>query len=150
MGVPVRSNMLNMPKSGPAYTFIAIACETLGPINNKALSFLADPFRHIALVTGDHAKDPFFSNASPSLSNVLTLCASRALLTLHLIQRASRSSAQRIYQFFKVLCERTAKGLKKKNLCLKTKQMEMKGNMSCYNSSYKFKSVYAAYNILYM
>ena len=35
------------------YTFIPIACETLGPINTKVLSFLADVGRRIALATGD-------------------------------------------------------------------------------------------------
>ena len=55
------------------YTFIPIACETLGPINTKALTFLAYLGRRIALVT--HAKDLSLFNASSLLFNVLTLCA---------------------------------------------------------------------------
>ena len=35
------------------YTFIPTACDTLGPINTKAFSFLADLGRRFALVTGD-------------------------------------------------------------------------------------------------
>ena len=41
------------------YTFIPIACETLGPINTKALFFLADLGRHIALVIGDPREGSF-------------------------------------------------------------------------------------------
>ena len=41
------------------YTFIPIACETLGPINTKALLFIADLGRCIALVTGDSRDGSF-------------------------------------------------------------------------------------------
>ena len=41
------------------YIFIPIACETLGPINTKALSFLADLGRRIAFVTGGPREGSF-------------------------------------------------------------------------------------------
>ena len=41
------------------YTFIPIACETLGSMNTKALSFLADLDRRIALVTGDPREESY-------------------------------------------------------------------------------------------
>ena len=41
------------------YTFMPIAFETLGPINSKALSFLADLGRRMASVTGDSREGAF-------------------------------------------------------------------------------------------
>ena len=41
------------------YTFIPIACETLGPINAKALNFLGDLGRRIASISGDHREGTF-------------------------------------------------------------------------------------------
>ena len=83
------------------YTFIAIACETLGPINTEALSFsfLTDLGCYIALAT--HAKEVFYFNASPSLSNVITLTVSKALLPLQHILRASCSSGKFLTKFNK-------------------------------------------------
>ena len=73
------------------YTFIPIACETLGPINIKALFFLADLGRHIALVIGD-----------PREGSFLFQHLAMALLPLHLIRRASATSTKFLYQLLQV------------------------------------------------
>ena len=57
------------------YTFIPIACETLGPINTKALSFLADLGRPIALVTGDPREGSFlFQRLSITVQRFNSVC----------------------------------------------------------------------------
>ena len=81
------------------YTFIPIACETLGPINTKALSFLADLGRRIALVTGDPREGSFLFQRLSITVQRFNSAFSRALLPLH--PRASRSSASLFYHFYK-------------------------------------------------
>jgi len=57
------------------YTFTPIACETLGPINAKALSFLADLGRRIASVTGDPREAAFlFQRISITVQRFNSVC----------------------------------------------------------------------------
>ena len=57
------------------YTFIPIACETLGPINTNALSFLVDLSRRIALVTGDPREGSFlFQRLSITVQRFNSVC----------------------------------------------------------------------------
>ena len=54
------------------YTFIPIACETLGPINTKALSFLADLGRRI---TDDPREGSFlFQRLSITVQRFNSVC----------------------------------------------------------------------------
>ena len=63
-------------------SFIPIACETLGPINTKALSFLADLGRRIALVTGDPREGSFlFKRLSITVQRFNSVCFKGALTT---------------------------------------------------------------------
>jgi hypothetical protein len=41
------------------YIFVPVACETFGPMSSKAVEFLSDLGRRIALVTGDTRKGSF-------------------------------------------------------------------------------------------
>ena len=42
-----------------SYTFIPVAVETLGPINNAGLEFLSDLGRRISQVSNDHRESAF-------------------------------------------------------------------------------------------
>src|SRR5277367_1804634 len=41
------------------YQFVPIACETMGPMNSKALQFVSECGRRISAVTGDHREGSF-------------------------------------------------------------------------------------------
>jgi len=57
------------------YSFVPIACETLGPISTKAVEFLSDVGRHIAAVTGDAREGSFlFEHISIAIQRFNCIC----------------------------------------------------------------------------
>jgi len=57
------------------YTFIPIACETMGPFSSKALSFLTELGRRISVVSGDHRETSFlFQRISVAIQRFNCVC----------------------------------------------------------------------------
>jgi hypothetical protein len=58
-----------------SHLFIPVSCETLGPMNAKALSFLSDLGKRIAAVTGDHREGAFlFQRLSIAIQRFNSVC----------------------------------------------------------------------------
>ena len=58
-----------------SYLFIPVSCETLGPINAKAVNFLNDLGRRIAAVTGDHREGAFlYQRLSIAIQRFNSVC----------------------------------------------------------------------------
>jgi hypothetical protein len=58
-----------------SYHFIPIACETLGPLNEKAINFLSDLGKRISATTGDPREGTFlFQRLSITLQRFNCVC----------------------------------------------------------------------------
>ena len=64
------------------YTFIPVACETMGPLNSKALSFLALLGRRISAVSGDSRESSFlFQRISVAVQRFNCVCFRGSFVT---------------------------------------------------------------------
>ena len=58
-----------------SYSFVPFACETMGPMNSKALTFLCDLGRRISAVTGDLREGSFlFQRISMAIQRFNGVC----------------------------------------------------------------------------
>ena len=65
------------------YTFIPIACETMGPLNSKALPFLTELGRRISAVSGDPRETAFlFQRISIAVQRFNCVCFKGAFVNL--------------------------------------------------------------------
>jgi hypothetical protein len=64
-----------------SHLFIPVACETLGPMNAKALSFLSDLAKRIAAVSGDNREGAFlFQRLSIAIQRFNSVCFQGSLI----------------------------------------------------------------------
>src|SRR5688572_20863851 len=67
-----------------AYTFVPIACETMGPLNSKAISFLTELGRRISLVSGDNRECSFlFQRISVAIQRFNCICFKGTFIMTH-------------------------------------------------------------------